>query len=97
MFRHCNKRNYLVVFRGEASFIRTKFYQPNVFSQENKQRCIKQMNKLNNNKRRLSFLEKIKSNKRAAVLVCLCVVNKEESLLFTQRTFDMPTHKGQVR
>ena len=52
---------------------------------------------MNNNKRRLGFLEKIKSKRRAAVLVCLCVVNNEESLLFTQRSFDMPTHKGQVR
>lgn len=97
MFRHYNKSNYLIIFRGERSFLRTKSYLPDVFSQENKQRCINQLNKMNNNKRRLGFLEKIKSKRRAAVLVCLCVVNNEESLLFTQRSFDMPTHKGQVR
>ena len=34
--------------------------------------------------------------RRAAVLVSLCTVGGEPSFLFTKRTDDVPTHKGQV-
>lgn len=37
-----------------------------------------------------------KEEKRAAVLVTMCTVKGEPGFLFTKRTDDVPTHKGQV-
>ncbi|KAJ9575056.1 hypothetical protein L9F63_007791 [Diploptera punctata] len=62
-----------------------------ILSQENRLRCIQ---KLKNMKPvRLSKQEPIR---KAAVLVPLCVVNDEISLLYTLRSSDMKNYRGQV-
>jgi len=45
---------------------------------------------------RRTITPKNQDEKRAAVLVTMCTVKGEPGFLFTKRTDDVPTHKGQV-
>lgn len=93
MFTKCLSHNRIIAHLCKD--IRNLSYLPHFYSEENKTRSVEYMKQISA-KRRPSFLGKFKIKKQAAVLVSLCVVNNEESMLFTQRSFDMPTHKGQV-
>ncbi|CAD5116670.1 unnamed protein product [Dimorphilus gyrociliatus] len=64
---------------------KTSYYS--LINETNKKRCQELL---------LSKPNLSKSYKNSAVLVPLCIVNDELSLLFTVRTHHLPTHKGQV-
>lgn len=65
-----------------------------IFSSENKSNFIAHMDKI-----KLDFSLKFnkKTEKQAGILIPLCEVNNKPSILFTQRSAELRTHKGQVR
>ena len=65
-----------------------------LFSTESKLHFIKKMKKTNK-----TFSEKYLKHlkKQAGVLIPLCEVKGEPSILFTQRSVGLRSHKGQVR
>ncbi|XP_062575793.1 mitochondrial coenzyme A diphosphatase NUDT8-like isoform X2 [Saccostrea cucullata] len=68
----------------------------NLLSEENKRRL---QNKLQNNLNEKSVIRKetvSDNHKKAAVLVPLCTVNGQPSLLFMVRSNLIPTHRGEV-
>ncbi|KAL1139298.1 hypothetical protein AAG570_006284 [Ranatra chinensis] len=65
----------------------------NIISGGSKEECIKRFKSISISPRKKSSGEEMK---QAAVLVPLCVVNKELSLLYTLRTADLKRHRGQV-
>lgn len=65
----------------------------NIFSNENKSRVEKQLSSVQRVKTVVPYQE---NPKDAAVLMPLCYVNNEPSLLFMVRSWKVPVHKGEV-
>ncbi|XP_060078236.1 mitochondrial coenzyme A diphosphatase NUDT8-like isoform X2 [Ylistrum balloti] len=64
-----------------------------VFSDENKSRVLGKLLSMKPVKRVVPYYE---NRKAAAVLIPLCYVNNEPSLLFMVRSWKVPVHKGEV-
>ena len=65
-----------------------------LFSSSNKERCVAAMAKC---KPLRAIPWEKKAIRKSAVLVPLCIVNDEPSMLFTLRSNELTKHKGQVR
>lgn len=75
-----------------SSLIRTCTNLSDVFSEENKDRLIKQLGRM---KTRKSLLTSC--SEEAAVFVPFCLVNSVPSVLFTLRSNQLNKHRGEVR
>ena len=84
------RRDFLI--RRCSSVITTE----NVFSERNKHR-VQQKLLTTNPVREVPAWAKGREMKKAAVLVPICTVNGEPSVLFTVRSSDLTHHKGEVR
>lgn len=94
--RYCGLLNLsskgLKVLRLQVEFLRTvQIDATKVLSKENRKKCIKQLEQM-----KPLRLKDPMPEKQAAVLVPLCFVNGELSLLYTVRSTNLRTNRGEV-
>ena len=83
--------NYQIFGRKHYSSESKTLTWDTVLSEENRQRCIKKMSK----QKAVRDVDS-KSKRPGAVLVPLCLINGELSLLYTVRSKNLKSHRGQI-
>lgn len=98
-FKTSNGVSELTLCRHYTTSSEAEITLENIFSDENKSRSKKKLSSISPHAKVSEIAKKKKKNdhRKASVLVPLCMVHGEPSVLFTLRSSLLVNHRGQVR